>query len=494
MRSVSPSRFLAGALGIAAFAATGCTVGPEHTTPETETPAAWSAPLEGGATAASPQSLARWWDTLEDPVLTSLIERAVEGNLDLREARARIREARAQRGVVAGQNGPDVNLNASYSRSRGSEEVQFGNGPGIGFPGEDPEGSDLYQVGFDASWEIDVFGRTRRAVEAADADVEASVESARDVLVTLASEVARNYIEVRSFQNRIAIAEANVRTQQDAVELARARFDAGLTNELDVARAEAQLSATRAQIPSLQAGLAGAIHRLGVLLGREPGALHGELSEAGPIPAAPDEIPVGLPSELLRRRPDIRAAERQAAAATARIGVATADLFPRVSLTGSLGLQSSHIGSLPSGDARFWSIGPSLNWSIFNMGRVRSNIRVQEAVQEQTLARYERTVLEAFEEVENALVNYGRELVRRQTLAQAVAADQRAVDLATELYRQGLTDFLSVVDAQRQLYLNQDQLAQSERTVAVNLVALYKALGGGWEENEPAPRASAAKP
>jgi NodT family efflux transporter outer membrane factor (OMF) lipoprotein len=459
-----------------------CTVGPNYSTPKTESPPVWTSELEGGTAAKPVGDLSRWWDNLNDPRLTSLVERSIAGNLDLRVARARVIEARAQRGVIAAQDGPDVNLNSSYSRSRGSEEAGFA-GP-VAVPGVStkPGGSDLYQIGFDASWEIDLFGRTRRAVESADADIAAALEGERGVLVSLAAEVARNYIDVRSFQNRLSIARANAASQQDAVNLATSRYKAGLTSELDVSRAQALLAATQAQIPTLEAGELQAVHRLGVLMGRDPAAVQSELAEAAPIPHAPAEIPVGLPSELLRRRPDIRQAERQAASATARIGVATADLFPRVSLTGSVGLLSTQFGSLPQGNARFWSIGPSLTWSIFNMGGVKSNIKVQEARQEQSLAVYDQTILLAFEETENALVNYGRELVRRQSLGEAVDAGKRSVDLATELYTRGLTDFNAVIDAQRQMYIDQEELAISERTVAVNLVALYKALGGGWEE------------
>jgi NodT family efflux transporter outer membrane factor (OMF) lipoprotein len=271
------------------------------------------------------------------------------------------------------------------------------------------------------------------------------------------------------------------------VELAVARSKAGVGTELDVARAQAQLSFTTAQIPAFESGQAQSVHRLGVLLGLEPGALKNELAKAGPIPVAPAEIPIGLPSDLLRRRPDIRRAERQAAAATARIGVAKADLFPKVSLTGAIGLEASQIGSLPSGNARYWSVGPSIQWSILSAGRIRSNIRVQEARQEQTLAQYDQAVLVAFEETENALTGYGRELVRRQSLTQAVASANQAVAMSTELYRQGLTDFLSVIDSQRQLFVNQDALALSEQSVAVDLVALYKALGGGWDEADAGP-------
>jgi NodT family efflux transporter outer membrane factor (OMF) lipoprotein len=460
----------------------GCNVGPDFVPPKSEAPAEWSTSLEGGLKASSPEDLTHWWTTLHDPQLDSLIDRAVAGNLNLKEAQSRVVQARAQRGVIAADAFPQVDANAGYSRSRASENAGLRSQQGGVGQFQPSEGTDLYTVGFDAGWEIDIFGRNRRAVEAADAEIASLIESERDVLVTLLGEVARNYIEVRSFQNRLAITQSNIAVQQDTVDLARSRSAAGITSELDLARAEAQLNSTTSAIPSLEIGLAQAMNRLAVLLGRDPGSLKQELAASAPIPNAPDELPVGMPSDLLRRRPDIRAAERNAAAATARIGVATADLFPRISLVGSLGLESTQIGSLPSGDSRFWSIGPTLNWAVFDAGRIRSNIKVQEALTDQSLLAYDRTVLGAFEEVENSLVAYGRELVRRQSLVAAVAAGQRSVEMAKELNLRGLTDFLSVLDAQRQLFIDQELLAVSERNVAVNLVAVYKALGGGWEE------------
>ncbi len=478
MRSKAASAGIRAGAACGALLVAGCTVGPDYTPPKTTERPGWTSPLEGGTNANAPQSLATWWSALNDPVLDSLVERAIAGNLDLRLAGARVREARAQRGVISSENGLNVDANAAYARSRASEKT-FAAGAGAV---DRSSGHDLYQAGFDASWEIDLFGQIRRDIEAADADLAAAGEAQRDVLVTLVAEVARSYIDVRAFQRRLEIAEENVRIQSEAVDLAVARSKAGVGTDLDVARAQTQLSSTQSQIPALEAGRAGSIFRLGVLLGLDPGALRDEFAVAGPIPNAPADIPIGMPSDLLRRRPDIRRAERQAAAATARIGVAKADLFPKVSLTGSIGLASSQIGTLPSGDARYWAVGPSISWSILNAGRVRSNIQVQEARRDQSLIIYDQAVLIAFEDAENALTGYGRELVRRQTLGQAVASATQSVSMSTELYKQGLTDFLSVIDAQRALYLTQDELALSEQSVAVDLVALYKALGGGWDQ------------
>jgi multidrug efflux system outer membrane protein len=466
----------------------GCTVGPNYRMPDVHMPATWSEVSHNGVT-TQPHDIAQWWKTFHDPGLDSLIERAVQSNLDLRLAEARVREARALRGVAAADLWPSINVSGSYTRHRRSENVspaQAGSANGGTAMGPAPFGTleqDLFQSGFDASWEIDLFGGVRRSIEAADADLAASVEDLRDVLVTLLSEGARNYVEVRGFQRRIAIAQDNIQSQQETLELTRARFDAGLTSQLDVVQAASQLATTQAQVPTLEASLKQGIHRLGVLLGLAPGALLSELSQATPIPPVPPEVPVGLPADLLRRRPDVRRAERQVAAATARIGVAVADLFPKLSLTASLGLQSNLLADLPLGSSRFWSVGPTLSWPIFDAGRIRANIQVQNAREEQRLTQYAQAVLTSLEDVENALVAYSREQTRRSRLIEAVEANQRAVELANELYTRGLGDFLNVLESQRALFALQSDLVQSETTVSSNVVALYKALGGGWQSD-----------
>jgi multidrug efflux system outer membrane protein len=466
----------------------GCAVGPNYQMPEMRVPAKWSEAPQPGVT-TQPLHVTRWWGTFNDPQLDSLVERAVRSNLDLRQAEARVREARALRGVAAADFWPTIDASGSYARSRRSENVastQIGAVNGSTAPGGIPSSKlvqDLFQAGFDASWELDLFGGVRRSIEAADADLAASVEDLRDVLVTLLAEVARNYVEVRGFQRRITIAQENIRSQQETLELTQARFEAGLTSELDVVQAASQLATTQAQVPTLETSLKQGIHRLSVLLGQDPAGLLPELSWEAPIPPAPPEVPVGLPADLLRRRADVRRTERQLAAATARIGVAVADLFPKLSLTGSLGLQSDQLANLPLGSSRFWSIGPSLSWPVFDAGRIRANIQVQNAREEQRLAQYEQVVLTSLEEVENALVAYSREQVRRHKLTEAVEANQRAVELANELYIRGLGDFLNVLESQRSLFASQSGLVESEAIVSSNVVALYKALGGGWESD-----------
>jgi NodT family efflux transporter outer membrane factor (OMF) lipoprotein len=444
-------------------------------------PAKWSEASDDQGVGRSVE-LSRWWTTFQDPVLDSLVDRAVRSNLDLRVAEVRIQEARAARGVRAADEWPQVDVSSSYSRSRRSDAVPPFNSSGLPDNLFGNRTQDLYQAGFDARWELDVFGGVRRDIEAATAEIAAVEENRRDVLITLLAEVARNYVELRGFQRQLAITNENLAVQRETLELTRVRFQAGLASDLDVARAEAQVATTQSQIPTLERSAKQAIHRLGVLLGQEPGALLSELSPEAPIPPTPPEVPVGLPSDLLRRRPDVRRAERELAAATARIGVAKADLFPRFSLTGSFGRRSDQFSDLSQGASLFWGIGPSVRWPIFTAGRILANIRVQNARQEQALALYEKAVLTSLEDVENALVAYSREQARRASLAEAVAANRRAVELANTLYFSGLEDFLAVLDAQRSLYASQDQLVQSERALVVNLIALYKALGGGWEQ------------
>ena len=454
------------------FHIVGCAVGPNYSTPKVSVPESWSELQQKGE--AKPASIIQWWKAFNDPALDSLITRAVKSNLDLRVAEARVREARFQSGVVAADLWPSANTSASYSRSRRSLGIST-------IPPKAKVKRDLYEAGFDASWEIDLFGGKRRAIEAARADIDAAVENQRDVLITLLAELARNYIEVRGSQRRLEIVCKNIKAQQETVEITRVRYKAGLSSELDAVQAEALLATTQSQIPLLKNAMKQAIHRIGVLLGQEPGNLLGELSKEAPIPHAPPVVPVGLPSDLLRRRPDVRRAERELAAATARIGVATADLFPKFSLTGDFGLQTENLNAFSLSHSRFWSIGPTVRWPIFEAGRIRANIKVQNARQEQSFLSYEKAVLASLEDVENAIAAYNMEYVRHQNLSEAVNANRRAVDLASELFTGGLVNFLNVLDAERSLYRSEDELVQSERTVSLNLVILYKALGGGWE-------------
>jgi NodT family efflux transporter outer membrane factor (OMF) lipoprotein len=470
---IRPIPWFFAVLAILTFA--GCaTVGPDYVPPDTPVSATWHTQLKGGLITEEmdPKTLAAWWTTLNDPELSSLIDRAVAGNLDLKKALARVREARARRGIAKADLFPTLDATGSATWSRTSKDTGSG------------KTSDLYAASFDAGWELDIFGGVRRSVEAAEADLGAKQEDLHDVLVSLLAEVAVNYLDVRTFQVRLAVAEANLQAQSETYQLAQWRYEAGLSDELTVQQARYNLENTRSQIPTLRTGLEEAMNRIAVLLGEQPGKLHAELEKREPIPVTPLNVAVGVPADLLRRRPDVRQAERQLAAQTARIGVATADLYPKFTLSGSIGLEALSLNNLSSG---IWTLsgGPRISWAIFKAGAIRQNIEVQSALQEQYLIAYETAVLSALEEVENALVAYAEEQQRRQSLSEATQAAQKAVELAQHKYQAGLTDFSNVLDAQRSLLSFQDQLAQSDGTVTSNLVRLYKALGGGWTSMAP---------
>jgi multidrug efflux system outer membrane protein len=448
----------------------GCAaVGPNYRRPDTATPAKWHTSLSeewtsGGKT---PEDLSAWWRRLNDPLLSSLIDRAVTGNLDLKMARARVREARARRGIAKADFFPTLDGTTSATWSRYSEDRGSG------------ETVDLYAASFDAGWELDIFGGLRRSLEAAEADWQATQEELRNVLVSLLAEVALNYIDIRTAQVQIAVAEENLEAQRETHRLTQWRYEAGLSDELAVEQARYSLENTRSLIPALRTKLEEALNRIAVLLGEHPGRVHPELKQREPIPVPPLNVAVGVPADLLRRRPDVRRAERQLAAQTARIGVATADLYPKFTLNGSIGLEALSLGNLSSG---LWTLagGPKISWAIFKGRAIRQNIEVQSALQEQYLLAYESTVLTALEEVENALVAFAEVQQRRQSLHEATEAARQAVGLARQKFEAGLTDFNNVLDGQRSLFSFQEQLAQSEGAIASNLVRLYKALGGGW--------------
>ena len=466
---------------------TGCAVGPDFQRPQVQVPANWTGPIATSATqvvTSAEKGLARWWTVFEDPTLLSLVERAVQSSLDLKQAEARIRQARAARRVAGSGIGPTLDTTGSFRRSRILGATASGSGgPGAAAGGTEGVISNHYQGGLDAGWEVDIFGGVRRGIEAAEADLEATVETRRDVLVTLTAEVALTYIDLRTFQQRTAIARQNLKAQEHSAGLTRQRFQVGFVSGLDVANADALVATTAAQIPLLESSTQQSIYSLSVLMGSEPAALIQELSTAAAIPVAPPSVPVGVPSDLLRRRSDIRRAEAELHATMARIGVATADLFPRFTISGSASLQASDFGSPFNWANRLWSFGPSVSWRVFETGRVLSNIELQKALQEQNGIAYQQTILTALQEVENALIASAKEQEHREALVRAVTAYRKAVELATKLYTEGQIDFLNVLDAQRSLYSSEDALAQSTRTVSTRLVALYKALGGDWHED-----------
>jgi outer membrane protein, multidrug efflux system len=449
----------------------GCKVGPNFKPPEPQVPETWIEP----PAPAPEMNLAQWWTQFGDEKLTSLIEEALANNLDLKAAEARVRQARATRGIVFSAIGPSVDATGSFQRSQP---------PGNPATGFHPT-TNQYQAGFDASWEVDIFGGIRREIEAADADVAAAEESRRDIWVTVAAETASLYIDLRSFQDRIEIAKRNLKAQQTTAAVTRKRFEGEFSSGLDVANAEAQMFTTQSVIPLLEASARQTIYSLSILLGREPGALLEELAPIGPVPTAAAGVPLGVPSDLIRRRPDIRRAEAQIHAATARIGAAEADFFPKFNVTSSIGYGSTHSNTWFDSISRFWSLGPGVTWQIFDTGRIISNVDLQKFLQEETVITYRQTVLTALQDVENALIASAKEKEHYDSLKLASESNRKAVDLSTKLYTEGLTEFLNVLDSQRSLYVTEDAAAQSRRNLSSDLVALYKALGGGWEEDIP---------
>jgi multidrug efflux system outer membrane protein len=462
----------------AALSFAGCMVGPDYQKPSADAGQSF-------ANADQPEFKTQgiegaWWKQFGDPQLIRLIELAVSNNRDLKAAEANLRQSRALFLDAGLELLPHVAAHANYTVQRRS----FASLNRRNFV---PRDLSLYNTGFDAFWEVDIFGRLRRNVQAREAQIESAEAERRDVLVSVVSEVARNYFELRGHQNQLAVAIRNGENQRSTVDLTQARLDAGLGTELDTSRAKAQLDTTLATIPPIDSLIHQDVHRIGVLTGQLPAALAGELLKPAPIPKIPSLVRIGKPGELLRRRPDIRSAERDLAAATANIGVATADLFPRVTFNGTLSLESQSFTGLGAGKTDAYVFGPRISWAALNLGQVYARIRAADASAEASLAQYEQTVLNALEETENALVSYNRVRARQGLLAQAAAESEAAYRLAQLRFDDGVENFLTLLDTERRLLEDQAQLAQSQTATATALVALYKALGGGWEVfGEPA--------
>lgn len=451
---------------------TGCvTVGPDYVPVQPDVPEKWHAEMDGGIVAdpTTIQSPADWWSIFNDAELSFLMKEAVAGNPDLQTARSRILEARALREINRASLFPLVDASASATKQRTYRS------------GDKREEVDIYTAGFDAGWELDVFGGAKRSIEASQADLEATQENLYHVLISLLAETALNHIEIRTYQARLKVLTGSVKTLEETYHLNRSRLQAGIIGELALQESLRSLESSRAAIPVLESGLASAKNRLAVLLGKPPGELYPELSDTKPIPGIPKTVTIGIPADTLRNRPDVRRAERLLAAQTARIGVATADLYPKFRLFGSIGLESVDSSDFFDWDSRFWGFGPGVSWRIFDAGAIRRNIEVQTIRQEQALIDYQATILDALEEVENALVAYAKEQQRENSLSKAVMAAQRAELLALDRYKAGLEGFFNVLDTQRSLLVLQDELEQSKGLVVGNLVRLYKALGGGWE-------------
>jgi NodT family efflux transporter outer membrane factor (OMF) lipoprotein len=416
----------------------------------------------------SSQELAAWWTVFNDANLTALVQRSLASNLTLRAAASRVREARAALGVSRAGLLPTLDAGASYKRFRNSDNA--------GQPGH----GDFYHAGFDAAWELDIFGRHRRAVEAAQAALDAESASFESVWVSLAAETASAYAQLQTVRKCLAVARTNLGLQQDSLDLAQSRFNAGLADKLAVHQSQYLLEQTRASIPLLQASEEAARNALAVLTGTVPGQLDAALLVSAPIPSVPPRVLAGIPADLLRRRPDVRAAERALAAATARIGVATADLYPTFGLSGSIGLESLEASDFFKHDSGFLGLSPMASWPVFRAGSIRANIEIQNARQEQALAAYEQAVLSAVQELRDALSDYGREYARLDALTHAAESAEDAMKLAQNQYANGLANFNAVLDAQRSLTSFRESIAVSEGAITAHLIRIYKALGGGW--------------
>ncbi|MBU1627976.1 efflux transporter outer membrane subunit [bacterium] len=457
---------------LSALITMGCfAVGPDYVKPSYDMPNKWNTSLntESKEVTKDKQALIDWWKSFDDPVLTDLISRAISGNFDLKNAIARIRETRASWGVSKADLIPTANTSASFTSSKSYDD------------NANDARSKSYSIGIDASWEIDLFGGLRRAAEASEATYEAMKENFNDVLVSLVSEVALNYIEVRTYQTLLALAEDNLRIQSESYDLAKLKFSSGLSNELDLKRAKNNMEYTRANLSNIKQNIDVALNHIAVLLGANPGSLHEVLSTVMPIPKASINIDVGLPVDILRRRPDVRIAERNLAAQTARIGVAKADLYPKFSLTGSFGIESIAIDDLFSKDSMKDSFGPRITWKILNFQSIRKNIEVQNAKQEQTLIQYEAAILDALEEVENAFTAYVQEQIRRQSAVESYNNAKEIYDLTLLQFNSGLLEYQDVLDSQIALFSYQTQLGQSDGNLVLCVIKIYKALGGGWE-------------
>jgi outer membrane protein, multidrug efflux system len=461
---------------IALAAAAGCAVGPNYQRPDTPVAAQFANAGEPGFVASD--AIERYWIGFDDPLLSGLIDDALIHNKDLSIAAANLQAARAAKRLAGFDQYPTATFEGGYSYNLDSQQQL----PGFGARDRH---FDTALAGFEGLWELDLFGRVRRNVEAARADVGASAATLQDARVSVIAEVARNYFILRGLQDQLALTERDADNQFRSLKLTRTRLEAGRGNELDTSRAEAQWQTTLASIPTLQASIATTRYRLSVLTGQQPTALDEQLSPQAPLPGLPDLNAVGTPKDLLRRRPDIRVAERRLAAATARVGVAVGDLFPKVTLLGDVGYSAPAFGNFGQSGAQFYSIGPSITWAAFDLGRVRARISSAKDETDAALGAYESAVLGALEDTEDALVNYGHSQARREALRVAAAASDKAADLANKRFEGGLIDFLEVLDAERTALSADLLLSQSRTDAATSLIAVYKALGAGWDIRGP---------
>lgn len=454
----------------------GCTVGPDYQPPATAVGDAWITPVSDA------QVDAAWWTRFADPLLTELVESAVAGNKDLAEASARLREARANRDAVRGRSAPQVGVSSVATRNRLSENgpLPVGRVPGLG------RDLSIFDAGFDASWEIDLWGGTRRAIESAEARAQSAEEARRAIAIQVIAEVVRAYVELRAAQSLRANAAADAEAQAKIARLIADRLRVGLASRSDFVRAEAQARGTAATVPLFEGDAAAAAFRLALLIGRPPEALYDRLRQPASLPSTDVAVGAGLRSELLRRRPDVRQAERDLAAASAEVGVATAELFPRISLVGGFGQQARNTGDLFSGDSLRFQVGPALRWPIFSGGRIRAQIRAADARADAALVRYERAILNALSDSETAINRYAAANRARAERNEARAAAAEAVGLTRQRYQAGEDDLTALLQTQASFSAADRLTVQARADELQQLVALYKALGGGWDAVEGA--------
>ena len=457
----------------------GCTVGPDFHNQVVASPRLWG-PVSQSAPSRTVSSDVdvNWWLRFRDPELTSLVDRLVAQNLDLKSAAERILQGSSERQVAASQGLPTLNEQSKYTRERLSVKgfaslIQ----PAPGAPLE----YDLFQNGLTSSWELDLFGKVRRAVEAADANVLASVESRRSLALSLLAELAQDYIQLRGTQVLLAVAERNLTIATESTKLVRERFRNGVGTELDLAQAQSQQATVAATVPPLRTQLAALTNSIGLLLGEAPRALEKELSPPAPLPTVPETVPVGLPGDLVRRRPDVREAEARLHAATAETGVAVANFYPDITLTGLADLNGLRLRDAFSLPARAFDVGPTITIPLFEGGRLTGELRLRESQQRETAIAFQKTVLTAWRDVDNALKAYAEAQQRRMKTAEAMKQNEHALRAARQRYQEGASDFLNVVSAEQQLLQSQNNLATDDTQIATDLVTLYRSLGGGWE-------------
>ncbi|MGY3260753.1 efflux transporter outer membrane subunit [Pseudomonas chlororaphis] len=475
------SRLLQPVFALSLLSLAACSVGPDFQRPEGPRVEAWATPQKAAPSQVVSSPLdERWWEVFNDPQLSALSRRVLTDNLDLQLATSRLEQSRAARQVVTAERYPTSSASGGYARKRNS-------GEGLNDPSghEGKSAFNLWDAGFSASWELDFWGRVRRETEAADATLEVAENDRRGVLLSVLAETAQDYIQLRGVQSTRAVTEQNLDVARHSLKLSQLRLADGVATDLDVAEAAAQVATIESQLPALQQRQAQLINALCLLMGEPPQALHAQLAADAPVPQTPRQVAIGLPSQLAERRPDIRQAEARLHAATASIGVAKGDFYPRITLSGNFGSQAMQLSDFGSWGSRQFGIGPQFSLPLFDGGRLRGMLHLREAQQQEAAVAYQQTVLRAWHEIDDQLTRYNSSQLRRDSLAEAVRQNQIALRTAQQQYVEGVVDFVNVLTVQGALLATQEQLVESSTGVSLAMVGLYKALGGGWESAYP---------